>query len=130
MTQKELRTALEIKQEIDRKEGELNDLRVTGGLKSPVFDAVRGSRSTGVAQIVVELDEELTELKALFDIERETVENFIENIEFENEIQKEVMFLRYVRCLPWELIRYKIGSSVRRAYQIHAEGCRIAVGCS
>lgn len=130
MTQKELRTALEIKQEIDRKEGELNDLRVTGGLKSPVFDTVRGSRSTGVAQIVVELDEELTELKALFDIERETVENFIENIEFENEIQKEVMFLRYVRCLPWELIRYKIGYSVRRAYQIHEEGCRIAVGCS
>ena len=119
MTIGELRAALEIKQEIDRKKDRLNDLRATGGVGSPVGEPVTGGNPIGVEQIIVELDEEIQGLWRELKVEKVVVQRLIDKIDFEEDVQKQLMQLRYVECYPWEYIWRRLSYSRSHTFLMH-----------
>jgi DNA-directed RNA polymerase specialized sigma subunit len=120
LTNEELNAALNLTRKIDRLQARLDDLRKTGGLRSPGMDTPvqGGTGPIGIGQIVAELAQEIEELKKQREIERVVIGRQFEKLPFED-MERKVANLRYVRCMAWKNIESAIGYSRAQVFRIH-----------
>ena len=118
MTKKELEAALVLRRRLTRLENSLADIRATGGIKSSSGNSTRAGAGIGPGQIAAELEDEIAELRKKYEIEREIIRRSLEKVEFE-ELERKLMVMRYVDCMPWKNIQIIISYQKTQAYDLH-----------
>jgi len=128
LTKEELNAALSLTRKIDRLQARLDDLRQTGGLKSPSSNTpVQGGTGTmGVGELVAELSQEIEELKKQREIERVVIGRYLQKLPLED-VEHKLMTLRYVDCYPFKAVGARIGYADRQMYRIHDKAKKLAV---
>ena len=116
MTLTELYAALDIKREIERKEGALATLRETGGVRAVSFSIpATGGNFNFPGQMAADLEKEIENLVSKLNVEKEIIRRGLSKIPLEN-TESRVMELRYVHCWGIEDIQLRLGYSRRRVY--------------
>ena len=130
MTHDELCAALILTRKIDRLQASLDDLRESGGLRSPkMSERVQGGASVGVGQIAVEIAAEIEDLEQQRRIEQAVIGRHLEKCLLDD-TERKVMRLRYVECLPWKIIKSAMGYEIAHVYRLHDKAKNMIVNDS
>lgn len=116
MTKEELQAALDIYDKIQRLRESLSNIEHSLG-KSPEV-RVQGGVGVSAGQQAAEKAEEITELEKQLEIERVVIQRFIDKCSF-SDVERKIMILRYVTCLPFKLIQKRIGYERTRTFDYH-----------
>lgn len=119
MSECELRAALDLMHRIHRLQEGLEDLRRSGGVRSPrASEPIRGGPgAVPPGQIAAERAEEIAQLEKELEVEREIIRRYIVKQDLD-ELEQRVMLLRYVDCRPWEQVAQTVSYSVRHVIRI------------
>lgn len=123
LTKEELRQIFYINKEIQMWQRELDKLRCTSLVKSPIIsDMPRGGQHKGMEDLAIDLAEYETIIKGLLakvQIQRKRIVEFIDGID--DSLMKQIVFYRHISCMSWNEVASSIGGgntedSVRMAY--------------
>lgn len=123
LTKEELRQIYYINREIIMWQRELDRLKCTSLVKSPIIsDRPRGGCHRGVEDLAVDLAEYETIIRGLLakvQVQRKRIVEFINGID--DSLMKQIIFYRHISCMRWNEVAAEIGGgntedSVRMVY--------------
>lgn len=102
---------------------EIDDLRMNKMFPALIQDGMpHGSSCMDLSEYAVQLDELLTELKDQMEQRIRIRREITQRIEaMQDETEKTVLRLRYIRWLRWEQIAERMGYSLRNITKIHGK---------
>lgn len=124
LTKDELRQIFYINREIAMWQRELDKLRCTSLVKSPIIsDMPRGGSTRGMDDYAIDLAEHETIIAGLLaklQVKRKRIMEFISGID--DSILKQIIFYRHISCMTWNEVARMIGggnteNSVKKIYQ-------------
>lgn len=124
LTKEELRQIYYINREIIMWQRELDRLKCTSLVRSPIIsDMPRGGCPRGIEDYAVDLVEYETIINGLLakvQVQRKRIVEFINGID--DSLMKQIIFYRHISCMTWNEVAAEIGGgnteeSVKKIYQ-------------
>ena len=114
---------LKIVEEIAKLEENLSEVRQGKCSASSTNEKIKGGIKLSPQESIFELENKIDILNQNYKIETKINERLIEDIQGISETEREFLYNRFVRCLPWENVRqlsgYKhISTTMRKANKI------------
>lgn len=131
LTEKELRQIYYINREIIMWQRELDRLKCTSLVKSPIVsDMPRGGCHRGMEDYAVDLVEYETVIAGLLakvQVQRKRIVEFINGID--DSLMKQIIFYRHISCMTWNEVAAEIGggnteNSVKQTYSRFMRGLK------